>query len=627
MANNIDSLEKISSDRLTPKWLRDLLRLSLIRPQFIFSGNIRDKYLVPDEDSYAIKNFKESLWLGLQALQFDFLVTYDPIDGISLFPQPEDIEPEIKKALGIKLTDNAMPVSLDSLIVIMRKIVNNKEKRIAIVLDYASRILRSHDQLDEAQHKFYVGCEKLSQDATRSYIHDVRLFNPIIWLANDEEDLAEWYAPDNDVIHSIQIGKPNYDQRMQVALSRLNFFKGYDASDSEKMEFYAKVFADMTDQLSIRDMDDVAVLAHANNMCINDVDDAVRSFKVGDPALDNPWISKNIRDKISNAEEKISQRVVGQQKAVKHAMGILKRSAAGLTGAHVKSSSNRPRGVMFLAGPTGVGKTELAKALTETIFGDENAYIRFDMSEYSAEHADQKLIGSPPGYVGHAEGGQLTNKVRDRPFSLILFDEIEKAHPKILDKFLQILEDGRITSGKGETVYFSESIIVFTSNKGIVGTKPDGSTGLIVDPKDPYLKIEQDVKSALKNFFTNELERPELLNRLGENIVVFDFIRNEAAEKIFDGMVDNIAQRIEEKYHGVLKIEDEARKTLFAWTTENVWQMGGRGIGNLLESRLTTPLSDAITKIGLEYCSQITITSVSETNGNYSVSIDCENSN
>ena len=171
-----------------------------------------------------------------------------------------------------------------------------------------------------------------------------------------------------------------------------------------------------------------------------DTGEAARRYKLG--VTDDPW-RKLDREKLRGAEDFVRDRVKGQQHAVTHMLDIVKRAVTGIGGRR----GGRPRGVLFFAGPTGVGKTELAKTLTQLIFGDERAYIRFDMSEFAAEHADQRLLGAPPGYIGYDAGGELTNAVREKPFSVVLFDEIEKAHPRILDKFLQILEDGRLTTG------------------------------------------------------------------------------------------------------------------------------------------------------------------------------------
>ncbi|MHB9308697.1 AAA family ATPase, partial [Fusobacterium polymorphum] len=154
---------------------------------------------------------------------------------------------------------------------------------------------------------------------------------------------------------------------------------------------------------------------------------------------------------------------------------------------------------LFFVGPTGVGKTELAKSLASFIFGDENACIRFDMSEYNHEHSDQRLVGAPPGYVGYEAGGQLTNAVKEKPFCVLLFDEIEKAHGRILDKFLQILEDGRLTDGKGETVYFSETIIIFTSNIGAAEVDSN------IEPKE----VKKQFVEKVQKHFIEVLRRPE----------------------------------------------------------------------------------------------------------------------
>ena len=276
--------------------------------------------------------------------------------------------------------------------------------------------------------------------------------------------------------------------------------------------------------------------------------------------------------------------------------------------------------MLFFAGPTGTGKTELAKAITELVFGDESAYLRFDMSEFSGEGSGDRLIGSPPGYVGHEAGGELTNAVREDPFRVILFDEIEKAHPRILDKFLQILEDGRLTDGRGNTVHFSESILIFTSNLGMYvpgrdlttrDASPYGAPERVqnITPGMPYDEVEQRIKGAVADHFTEVLNRPELLNRFGDNIVVFDFISGDAAHKIFDLQLANICRRVAEEHRLSLAVKGDALSTLREWCTEEL-DKGGRGIGMALESYFVNPLARALFDRELVPDEKITVTGV-----------------
>jgi ATP-dependent Clp protease ATP-binding subunit ClpA len=291
-------------------------------------------------------------------------------------------------------------------------------------------------------------------------------------------------------------------------------------------------------------------------------------------------------------------------------LDIVKRAATGFGG----KRGGRPRGVAFLAGPTGVGKTELAKTITSLQFGDESAYIRFDMSEFSLEHSDQRLIGAPPGYLGYNTGGELTNAIREKPFSVVLFDEIEKAHPKILDKFLQILDDGVLTSGRGERVYFSESVIVFTSNLGITRALPDGTRVANAMPGDPFEDMQGKVRGEIERHFKLEIGRPELLNRIGENIIVFDFIRQDVARDILSAMLARVLEDVRAEQNVEIAIAPGARAALAELCLADL-SNGGRGVRNQVEVHFVNPLARAAFALELRGGERLCVESVAHTGG------------
>lgn len=594
------------------RWQADLERLLPIRSQYIISGSIRDSFLAPLASGLALVPLTRLLWETLRGRGIELLLVYDPADGIRVYPDEAPQRELAERLFELKLGSGCQMVSLESLAAIMRKLSAERQARCALVLDFASRLARQVEHLSEGEHRFFVAAEKISLQAAPIVPlagGSAPMFNPVVWLVNRAQDLPSWFALDSERVANLVIGKPDYEARESACKQLAPLFKGFaEAPEPARAHFVAQ-FAGGTEGMSLAALSDITELADRQGLGMADIDDAVRCYKVG--ALDNPWRKDYLRERIRDAETFIEDRVKGQHQAVVKTLDILKRSVMGLTGAQARSGGSRPRGVLFFAGPTGVGKTELAKTLTQLVFGDERAYLRFDMSEFAEEHSGARLLGAPPGYVGFDAGGELTNAVREKPFSVVLFDEIEKAHPRILDKFLQILEDGRLTDGRGDTAYFSETILVFTSNLGIYTEDASGRRVQAVRAGDPYDTVQSTVREAIGNYFKFKLSRPELLNRIGDNIVVFNFIAPDVAERIFDGMLRNVARRVLEEHKVNLMMPAEVRAALLARCIGDL-SNGGRGIGNQLESCLINPLARALFETEIEGKQRLLIAGLKE---------------
>jgi len=291
-------------------------------------------------------------------------------------------------------------------------------------------------------------------------------------------------------------------------------------------------------------------------------------------------------EKLSRMEEKIHERVVGQEEAVKMVANTIKRSRAGI------SDPNKPIGSFLFLGPTGVGKTELTKALAEFMFDDEKALIRVDMSEYMEKHAVSKIIGAPPGYVGHEEGGTLTEQVRHRPYAVILFDEIEKAHPEVFNILLQVLDNGHLTDAKGRTVNFKNTVIILTSNIGAqyidkmekIGFSQAGKE------KEDYEEVKGKVMGSLKDYF-----KPEFINRLDE-IVVFDVLPREAILDIVKIQIKLVAERLSQKEISLVVTSDALR--YLAKEGYNP-QYGARPLKRIIQTKILNPVASLIIGKGL----------------------------
>ena len=273
--------------------------------------------------------------------------------------------------------------------------------------------------------------------------------------------------------------------------------------------------------------------------------------------------------KLTKLEEHISTQVIGQDKAIAAVASAIRRSRAGL------SDTNRPIGSFLFLGPTGVGKTEVARSLCRELFDDEHAMIRIDMSEYMERHAVARLIGSPPGYVGYDQGGQLTEAVRRRPYSVVLFDEIEKAHADVFNVLLQVLDDGRLTDGQGRTVDFSNTVIIMTSNIG--------SQAIMDFAGDDLSALDNQMLDVLRQHF-----RPEFLNRI-DDIVIFDRIRPEAMRAIVDVQLKRVARQVKDSRDIMLEFDDSVREMLARNGYDPAF--GARPLKRLIQKRVLDPLA------------------------------------
>lgn len=606
----------------TAKWIRELSYFAGVSKTFVIEGNIHDKYFIPREkdgqvqyctltlDQMICEVFKR-VYANYQLVYVDPLDQFDNRQNASWYRRNEDkavfteVIRQAESKQAVFADDNSLmsttsPVMMPcvsqirllltqtikevEVVVPSSKEKDKAEKRqklsvppYAVVFDLPSRLLASSQLSSGEEVRIFNNLYNASISATTRACQlldsQAYLPNTLILLVDKLGDIPSWFYLNNPHVRTITIPDPDRETRKIFITSHFSRFAN-QPQQQEKL-------IDMTDGFKLIELEDLEKLYELKGEKIQHVDQIISAYRYG--LTDDIWaqhkealMDKPLRDG-GTLQNRFEQHVKGQSQAVQKVVQVLRRTVMGLSGLQHSSSSQKPRSVLFFAGPTGTGKTETVKAVARLLYHDENAIVRFDMSEYEEAHSAQKLFGAPPGYVGYANGGQLTNAIRANPHAILLFDEIEKAAPSIMDKFLQVLEDGRMTDGQGKTVSFSDTIIFFTSNIGMHLEKQP----------ETYEEICDCVRKAMAEKF-----KPEVRSRIGaDNVVIFDYIHDDVARLILEGQLKRISANFCQRQRITLQYEAILAPLLRVWQNHHRSE-GGRGIGNVVESCFLNQLAE-----------------------------------
>lgn len=444
------------------------------------------------------------------------------------------------------------------------------DRPIVLVCDNVSRISTNPSNLTPDESYVYSNLQNAITNAYKD--------NKLILLVEKSNDLPSWIL-NMKTVRCITIPSPDRETREKYIKAHINLKSGENEKEIERL-------IDFTNELSIIQINQMLTLYNNENLSLKQT---MLIYRFG--VKENPWETIKTKMNALDISAEIGKRIKGQQIAVNTIETTLRKLCNGMQNLSSSSSNTQPAVRALFAGPTGVGKTETIKALASLLFADENAIVRFDMGEYNSEGSEQRLIGSPPGYIGYGETGKLVDALKKNPASIILFDEIEKAHDSVFTLLLGLLDDGRITSGNGETVYASESLIFFTSNIGISKIIKDPVTGekkkvMNANPHMTHEELETTVSSEIRSFF-----KDEFIGRLSD-IIVFDYLTPEIAFEIAEMKINKIVENLKER--GVdLFVNNEVYNCFkSACESEKTLSYGGRSIKRLIEKKL----EDVITK-------------------------------
>lgn len=587
------------------RWIQEFQKLIFRRQHIILYGNIYDHFLWRS-NYLSIPDFLESYFLDLK---FDLVAKYNHINRFTypkkqLLPMMQIFDDLVLGGHAIEKLDEFIEQDFYKILTLLSQAENSVSVTVDLGDMLASKSVSKSQGRDPLimLKKCTLEAELIADGALKGYR------NTLVILANELETVPQWFYRNNPFVSLLQVPLPKKEERREFALrfirpidgrEKSGFYQG-DRVQPDQLEILAEEFADLTEGFKNWDLESLRHTSWQEKIPLQakKIWQLVDFYKFGQ--RNDPWEQLNKR-RLETASDELSKGVIGQKSAIEAVTTMLTSARVGLNNSTKEGRSGKPKGVFFFVGSTGVGKTELAKAMTKLVFGNEEAFARFDMSEYREENADQKLIGAPPGFVGYESGGQLTNRVIEQPYSILLFDEIEKANPKILDKFLQILEDGRLTDSKGQTAYFNQTAIIFTSNIG-ASDLTDPQTGHIIRPgimnraKEgdglTYEQVKEHFQGEVQWYFASRISRAELLSRLGDNIVVFDLLRPEFVRPIGEKLLSQLQEAALDKYRLNLEFQDSIFELLNRKMAEgNNLLLGGRRIKTELETLVERPLN------------------------------------